>query len=186
MIFFGDPGTMGRKADALACVRMALRMRKRTQELWAEWEDRVGPDPMHARMGINTGYCTVGNFGSEDRLDYTIVGAAVNTASRLESTARPDQIQVSHSTYTLIKEEIYCRPLGDQGLKGISHPLRTYEVVGEFTDMNMENLIEAKFGDFNLTLDPSSLDPEAAARAREALKSALAALDGDTDLTQID
>jgi class 3 adenylate cyclase len=106
MIFFGDPGTMGRKADALACVRMALRMRKRTQELWAEWEDRVGPDPMHARMGINTGYCTVGNFGSEDRLDYTIVGAAVNTASRLESTARPDQIQVSHSTYTLIKDEI--------------------------------------------------------------------------------
>ena len=106
MIFFGDPGTIGRKADALACVRMALRMRKRTQELCAEWEDRVGPDPMHARMGINTGYCTVGNFGSEDRLDYTIVGAAVNTASRLESTARPDQIQVSHSTYTLIKDEI--------------------------------------------------------------------------------
>ncbi|HEX6299584.1 MAG TPA: PAS domain S-box protein [Acidimicrobiia bacterium] len=186
MIFFGDPGTMGRKADALACVRMALRMRKRTQELCAEWEDRVGPEPMHARMGINTGYCTVGNFGSEDRLDYTIVGAAVNTASRLESTARPDQIQISHSTYTLIKDEIYCRPLGDQGLKGISHPLRSYEVVGEFSDMNMENLIEAKFGDFNLTLDPSSLDPEAAARAREALKSALAALDGDTDLTQID
>jgi hypothetical protein len=43
----------------------------------------------------------------------------------------------------------------------------------------MDNLIEAKIGDFNLTLDPRSLDPEAAAQARQALKSALAALDGD-------
>ncbi|HZD23402.1 MAG TPA: adenylate/guanylate cyclase domain-containing protein [Acidimicrobiia bacterium] len=171
MIFFGDPESRGRKEEAFACVRMALRRR--------EWEQVIGPDPLHVRIGINTGYCTVGNFGSEDRLDYTIVGGAVNTASRLESKAAPDQIQISHSTYMLIKDEIYCRPLGDQGLKGISHPLRTYEVVGEYAELNMDNLIEAKIGDFNLTLDPRSLDPEAAAQARQALKSALAALDGD-------
>jgi adenylate cyclase len=186
MIFFGDPESRGRKNDAFACVRMALRMRRRIQELRREWEQVIGPEPLHVRMGINTGYCTVGNFGSEDRLDYTIVGGAVNTASRLESTAGPDQIQISHSTYTLIKDEIYCRPLGDQGLKGISHPLRTYEVVGEYADLDMENLIEAKIGDFNLTLDPKTLDPESAAQARTALRKALAALDVDTDLTNVD
>jgi PAS domain S-box-containing protein len=183
MIFFGDPETRGRQHDAFACVRMALRMRRRTEELRREWEQVIGPEPLHVRIGINTGYCTVGNFGSEDRMDYTIVGGAVNTASRLESTAGPDQIQISHSTYMLIKDEIYCRPLGDQGLKGISHPLRTYEVVGEYRDLDMDKKIEAKVGDFSLTLDPKSLDPQAAAQAREALKSALAALDGDTDLT---
>ncbi len=186
MIFFGDPDSRGRKADALACVRMALRMRSRIEELRATWEDRVGPDPIHARMGINTGYCTVGNFGSEDRLDYTIVGTAVNTASRLESTARSDQIQISHSTYTLVKDEIYCRPLGDQGLKGISHPMRTYEVVGEFSDIKTGERILAEMGGFNLSFDPHSLDPESAALAREALRNALAALESGVDLTETD
>ncbi len=186
MIFFGDPETRGRKEDALACVRMALRMRRRIEELRAQWEDRVGPEPMHARMGINTGYCTVGNFGSEARLDYTIVGAAVNTASRLESSAAPDQIQISHSTYMLVKDDIYCRPLGEQGLKGISHPLRTYEVVGEYSDFDLGETIRTEIGAFNLTLDPKSLDPESAARAREALRSALAALGDDADVTELD
>ena len=184
MIFFGDPETRGRKEDALACVRMALQMRSRIEELRSGWEGKIGPDPIHARMGINTGFCTVGNFGSEDRLDYTIVGAAVNTASRLESSAGPDQIQISHSTYTLIKDEIYCRPLGDQGLKGLSHPLRTYEVVGEYSDFSPGDRILAEMGGFNLSLDLHTLDPESATRAREALRDALAALDRDADLTE--
>lgn len=179
MIFFGDPETNGRKADALACVQMALRMKRRIEELRVQWADRVGPEPLHVRMGINTGYCTVGNFGSEERLDYTIVGTAVNTASRLESTAAPDQIQISHSTYTLVKDEIYCRPLGDHTLKGISHKMATYEVVAEHGDPEVDKRIKAEIGDFALSLDPLSLDPEAAAQAREALRSALAALDGE-------
>jgi len=183
MIFFGDPESNGRRADALACVRMAIRMRDRIDELRREWVDRIGPEPLHVRIGINTGYCTVGNFGSEDRLDYTIVGAAVNAASRLESTAAADQIQISHSTYSLIKDEIYCRPLGDQGLKGFSHPVQTYEVVAEYRDLPAATRIEAGFGDFNLSLDPMNLDPESAARARAALREALAALDGSADLT---
>lgn len=177
MIFFGDPETRGRKQDALACVRMALKMRERITELRRSWSEVSGPDPLHVRIGINTGYCTVGNFGSEDRLDYTIVGGAVNAASRLESTAAPDQIHVSHSTYSLIKDEIYCRPLGEVDLKGISHRMQTYEVVGEFKDLPTAHRIEAEFGDFNLSLDPHGLDPKSAERAREALRSALAALE---------
>lgn len=178
MIFFGDPGTNGRKADALACVGMALRMRQRTSELRREWDDLIGTDPLHVRMGINTGYCTVGNFGSEDRLDYTIVGGAVNVASRLEESAGPDQIQISHATYALIRDEIYCRPIGDMRVKGVSHEIRTYEVVDYFDALGPQERIEAELGGFNLMLDPRTLDPKEAEKAREALRTALAALDG--------
>jgi class 3 adenylate cyclase len=177
MIFFGDPETRGRREDALACVRMALRMRARIEELRREWAALVGPEPLHVRMGINTGYCTVGNFGSEDRLDYTIVGGAVNVASRLESTAAPDQIQISHATYSLVKDDIYCRLVGDVELKGVSHQMRTYEVVADYSEMAAAPKIKAEIGDFNLSLDPASLDAESAVKAREALKQALAALE---------
>jgi hypothetical protein len=59
-------------------------------------------------------------------------------------------------------------------------------VVGEYAELNMDSLIQAKIGDFNRTLDPKSLDPESAAQAREALKTALAALDGGANLTDAD
>lgn len=178
MIFFGDPETRGRREDALACVRMALRMRERAIELREEWMDRIGPSPLRIRIGINTGYCTVGNFGSEDRLDYTIVGGAVNVASRLEETAAPDQIQISHTTYALVRDEIYCRPIGDVRLKGVSHALRTYEVVGDFDSLGPPQRIEAAMAGFNLRLDPAELSEEEVDEARKTLYSALDVLEG--------
>jgi class 3 adenylate cyclase len=177
MIFFGDPETRGRQEDAIQCIGMALRMKQRTVELNEEWVDLVGPDPLHVRIGVNTGFCTVGNFGSEDRLDYTIVGGAVNAASRLEATAEADQIQISHATYSLIKDHFYCRPIGDINVKGISHQLRTYEVIGEFKSLGREQKIETEIGGFKVSLDPNSLDSEGTQQAREALRTALAALD---------
>ena len=177
MIFFGDPQTLGRKEDAIACVGMALRMKQRTAELNQEWVDLVGPEPLHIRIGVNTGFCTVGNFGSEDRLDYTIVGGAVNAAARLEATAEANQIQISHATYSLVKDQFYCRPIGDINVKGISHQLRTYEVVGEFQNLGSDQRIESEIGGFKVTLDPTSLDSQAMQQAREALRTALAALD---------
>ena len=181
MIFFGDPETQGRKADAIACVRMALQMRRRFLELREQWHDTTGGSTLHIRMGVNTGFCTVGNFGSEDRLDYTIVGGPVNAASRLESTATADQILVSHATYSLIKDEFYCRPIGDVNVKGISHELRTYEVMGEFKDLGPDVRVEEEIGDFKVSLDPNSLDADSTQRAREALLSALAALDPSSE-----
>ena len=89
LIFFGDPETRGVKEDAVACVKMALAMRKRIAELQSTWQASGIDDPLRCRMGINTGVCTVGNFGSEDRMDYTIVGADVNLAARLETACPP-------------------------------------------------------------------------------------------------
>jgi adenylate cyclase len=75
LIFFGDPETKGDRADAQACLRMAWRMQRRLIELNAKWRAQGIEQPFRSRIGINSGYCNVGNFGSADRMDYTIIGA---------------------------------------------------------------------------------------------------------------
>ena len=73
-MFFGDPATLGVKEDALACVQMAIAMQQRVGELAEEWRDSGIETSLRCRIGVNTGYCTVGNFGSEDRMDALIDG----------------------------------------------------------------------------------------------------------------
>ncbi|MBV8600990.1 MAG: adenylate/guanylate cyclase domain-containing protein, partial [Candidatus Eremiobacteraeota bacterium] len=77
LVFFGDPETRGTAEDAKAAVRMAAAMQERLRGLDACWRARGVEEPFRARMGINTGYCNVGNFGSTARLDYTIIGGEV-------------------------------------------------------------------------------------------------------------
>ena len=60
-------------------------------------------------MGINTGYCNVGNFGSDDRMDYTIIGAEANLAARLQSIAEPGGIVLSYETYALVRDMVRAR-----------------------------------------------------------------------------
>lgn len=177
MIFFGDPESLGRKEDAIACVRMALAMRERVSDLCSNWVELTDSTQLKVRMGINTGFCTVGNFGSDDRMDYTIVGGPVNVASRLESTAVADQIHISHETYSLVKDEIYCRPVGDIMVKGIAHELRTYEVIETSEAAAAHGPIHAAAGGFSLELDPAALAEGEAEEAKRALREALAALD---------
>lgn len=129
MIFFGDPEYTNDKDHAIRCVKMAMEMQRKMNDLRAEWEDLGYLDPLHIRIGINTGYATVGNFGSENRLNYTVLGRAVNLSSSLETACTPDKITVSHTTYSLIKNEIECEPRGDIEVKGFSEPVKIYEVV---------------------------------------------------------
>ena len=84
LMFFGDPETKGVAEDAKACVRMAHAMQSRMAELEKVWHARGYQHPFRMRIGINTGFCNVGNFGSEARMDYTIIGGEVNLAARLE------------------------------------------------------------------------------------------------------
>ena len=101
--FFGDPESLGTEEDALQCVRMAIAMQRRMHGFRAKWNELGIGKPFHMRIGINTGYCNVGNFGSEERLDYTIIGSEVNKASRLESACEPDGILLSAETYALVR-----------------------------------------------------------------------------------
>ena len=79
-------------------------------------------------MGITTGYCTVGNFGSEQRLDYTVLGSPVNLAARLQGLAPADGILVSEPTYNLIREYVECAHFDELTPKGFARPIQIYQV----------------------------------------------------------
>ena len=108
-------------------------------------------------MGIHTDYCTVGNFGSEARMDYTIIGGGVNTASRLETSATPGEILISYETFAHVRETIACPPHGEIEVKGIAYPVATYQVVGRRAD-DGETCRRLREVQANLTLE---LDLEA-------------------------
>lgn len=130
MIFFGDPEFTDDRDHALRCVKMAMQMQERMAELRQEWRQRAYDEPLNIRIGIHTGWATVGNFGAEDRLNYTALGSAVNLASRLETASAPDQITLSHTTWLLVKDEIPCAPKGQLEVKGFAEPVKIYVVTG--------------------------------------------------------
>lgn len=129
VIFFGDPETRGVKEDAIACVKMAIDMRKRMEELEVIWRDAGLEKPLQCRIGINTGFCTVGNFGSNDRMDYTIIGSGVNLAARLEAACEPNEILISYETRAHVKEIVHCEEHDEITMKGFAEPVTTFQVV---------------------------------------------------------
>ena len=114
--------------DARACVEMALRMQERMIELQKKWKDEGFADPFQIRMGLNTGYCNVGNFGSEQRLTYTIIGGEVNVAQRLEASASANGILMSYETYAHAQDKIDVEKLESINMKGISREIKVYSV----------------------------------------------------------
>ncbi len=178
MIFFGDPQTRGAREDALACVEMALEMQKRLKKLQKQWQTMGIDRPLQVRMGINTGYCTVGNFGSEDRMDYTIVGSEVNLAHRLESLAETDQILISQSTWRLVKEKFDCSGPVMATVKGFFDPVPTYQVIGPRDSAAGEApAIHQQIDGFAIELDATALDDQARLTVREILERALTMLE---------
>src|SRR5204862_1986050 len=128
LIFFGDPESKGVAEDAKACLRMAVAMQRRLAELNAKWRKRGVENPFRVRMGINTGFCNVGNFGSADRMDYTIIGAEANLAARLQSVAEAGRIVLRYATYALVRKLISAHPLPAITMKGISREVIPYTV----------------------------------------------------------
>jgi class 3 adenylate cyclase len=128
LIFFGDPESQGETEDALKCVEMALRMRGRIAEMQKYWHKHGVPRGLHVRMGIATGFCTVGNFGSEQRLDYTVLGSPVNLAARLEGMAEPDAILIDENTHGLIDNHVSCELIDEVTPKGFTRPVKVYKV----------------------------------------------------------
>jgi class 3 adenylate cyclase len=172
VMFFGDPATLGVKEDALACVQMAIAMQKRVGELAQEWRGIGIETPLRCRIGIHTGYCTVGNFGSEDRMDYTMVGGTVNLASRLEHEAPPGGILVSFETFAQVKDKVRCEERGRVQVKGIAEPVATYAVVGLKQDEP-----QAASAHLRLELDAASMSDSERKAAAEALRRALAQIE---------
>ena len=172
VMFFGDPTTLGVKEDALACVQMAIAMQQRVGELAQEWRNSGIETPLRCRIGIHTGYCTVGNFGSEDRMDYTMVGGTVNLASRLEHEAPPGGVLISFETYAHVKDEVRCEERGHVQVKGIAQPVATYAVVGLKQDAE-----QAGTAHLRLELDADRMSDDERKAAADTLRRALGLLE---------
>jgi class 3 adenylate cyclase len=130
MIYFGDEDQADPVDGARRCVCMALEMQSSLGSLEERWRKVGSNHRLRIRVGINSGYCTVGNFGSSTRVDYTIVGGNVNVASRLEHQCNPGGILISGSTNALVRELVEVRSMGSIQVKGVAHPIESFEVVG--------------------------------------------------------
>ncbi|MFI4956848.1 MAG: adenylate/guanylate cyclase domain-containing protein [Gammaproteobacteria bacterium] len=133
MAFWGAPLTD--EAHCLHACSAALQCKQRLTELNARWI-KEGKAPMRTRIGINTGEALVGNIGSSDRINYTVLGDSVNLASRLEEINRLYQsdIVVSESVFNLVRDKFVFRILDKVKLKGIAGVNMIYELLAETPD----------------------------------------------------
>ena len=133
---------------------MAIAMQRRMRELQLKWLALGSEKPFQLRIGINTGFSTVGNFGSEDRMDYTIIGNEVNLAARLQSHSELGGILVAHETASLIKDSILIEEQEAVSVKGFAHPVRVYRVVGIYDELEKEGrIIREEREGFRLLVD---------------------------------
>ena len=182
LVFFGDPETRGDAEDAKACLRMAIEMQHRIAGLNAAWRQTGIEDPFRVRMGINTGFCNVGNFGSSDRMDYTIIGAEANLAARLQSIAEPGHIVVSYETYALVRDIVVAQQLNPIAMKGISREVNPYAIrsVLDSTGKSVEVFSEHLAG-LDFYFNAGMIDSTDAKHVRNVLEDALKALSKQED-----
>jgi adenylate cyclase len=179
LAFFGDPVSRGASEDAIACARMAIAMQQRMQELGAIWRGRGLEKTFELRIGITTGYCTVGNFGSEDRLDYTVIGHAVNLAARLQQGADRGAILVDSETRSLVEGAVRTEKRDTIQYKGFARPIQVYAVTGLYDDQVPQGrMIALNRVGFQLLIDHDKLSGTVKEEAIAALKGAIKSLDG--------
>ena len=153
---------------------MAIAMQRRMAELAGLWQDSGIQTPLQCRIGIHTDYCTVGNFGSPDRMDYTMIGGAVNLTARLEQEAPPGSILISYGTYAHVRDEIHCEEHGSIRVRGIAYPVTAYRVV----DLKESRLadgatIRAQLPHLKVEMEPHLMSPDERSQAESALRQAL-------------
>ena len=151
-------------------------MQAAADELKVEWENSGIVSSFTVRMGISTGYCTVGNFGSDARMDYTIIGHEVNLASRLESNAAPGTIMVSKETYVLIRDEFECQAKQELQVKGFDNPVAAYRVLGRKTEASKGEQIQISLPGFSLSLNPDEINEDDRHVILEQLRAGVARL----------
>jgi len=177
MVIFGDHDSKGLKSDALRCISMSIAMRRRMKVLQQQWFNQGIKKPLQIRMGINTGYCTVGTFGTNHHLDYTVLGTHVNLASRLESAASPGEILISYETCALVKDTVMCRDKGEISVKGFSHPVKVYQVIDLRRELGKgQSYFEQNLNGFSMHMDLSSVRNYDRERVIKSLQDAADAL----------
>ena len=156
MIFFGDPQSKGPEQDALACCNMGLEMLafvEKNEELFKEQFNF--PEKLEIRIGVHSGVCSVGNFGSDQRLDYTVIGRAVNVAARLEQAAPNNSMLFSNSTKSLLGDTFQVSDSIEVKAKGIDRPIIGYILTNQ---VSKRSLVTVKEEGISLKFDPSIVD----------------------------
>ncbi len=114
-----------------------------------------------------------------DRLDYTIIGGGVNTASRLESLATPGEILISYETFAHVRDQIHCEEHGEIEVKGIAYPVATYQVVDTYENLGTERRhFRERHAHVRLDLDLDAMTSDDRGQAARILRRALDLLDG--------
>ncbi len=182
MMFFGDPETRGIRSDAVACVRTAVEMQMQGRRLEESWKEIGIEKPFRIRIGINTGYCTVGNFGSEDRMDYTIIGNEVNLAARLQTLAEPGGIAIAHETYSLVREVFTAHEAEPRIVKGYDKPIRNYsvELATTVTEAGKETISIDRNG-LQVSINIEKMTAKERASAVKDVQQLLSLIDPDAD-----
>jgi class 3 adenylate cyclase len=134
MVIFGAPIADEEPVQAWAALRAGFGMIARADELSAAIRDRGIPADLRLRVGVNTGHCTVGVFGSDLLRAYKAVGFAVNVAARLQSEADPGTVLAGFRTYALVKDRVRAQSRGELTLKGAARPVEAWEIVGLESD----------------------------------------------------
>ena len=169
LMFFGDPESKGVEEDAKACVRMAIAMQRRMKNLQEDWRDRGYEHPFRMHIGINTGFCNVGNFGSKDRMDYTIIGGEVNLAARLESQADPDGILLSYETYAVVRDMVDAEERPSIEAKGIRREIRPFALTNFFDRSEEDRYIRCDREGLSIRINLNKLSDEDKQQAMEQL-----------------
>jgi len=127
MAVFGAP--IAHPDHAIRAVKTAVDMRSGVEELNVR---RVaeGKEPIRIGIGVSLGEVVAGTVGTEERMEYTVIGDSVNLAARLESNAKPGRILISHRTYERVHDLVEVVPLGPIKVKGKEEEVEVYEVVG--------------------------------------------------------
>ena len=128
MVVFGAPRVQEDRVQAIAAIQSALSMRQRVRELAVQWKRRGVQEELAVRIGINTGYATVGVFGSDLLRSYTAVGSPVNVASRLQAEGSAGDVLCGFSTYALVQDRVKVTALGAVNLRGMGHPIEAFRV----------------------------------------------------------
>lgn len=183
VIFFGDPTTKGTHADALACIDMAIAMQNEMKRLRQKYQ-HSDFGKLHVRMGVTTGYCHVGNFGSASRMSYTIIGREANIAARLQSAANPDEILITDDTFQQVKTQMRCLDRGTISLRGIAQPIQTWLVQGRYENVPtlQRRWSEYELEGFNMQLDLDLVKAYDKEKIKIALKQVAENLDRAHDI----
>ncbi len=146
-VTFGAPKKTEVRVQVLAALEAAFEMQMRVERLSVLWRRRGLSGDLALRIGLNTGYCTVGVFGSELFKNYAALGTPINVAARLQAEAPAGGILCGYQTYVVAQDRVKAQPRGALTLRNVSHPIEAYEILELLEEEKAEAVLDQDTAD---------------------------------------